>query len=337
MTRLSRTSAVLARSSLFHAILVLSACGDAFSGAARSRDGDAGTGGLQTGDAAAGAPSGGKPVGAGGRASGGRAGSGGAGGRGSGGDGSGGDGSGGDGAGGIASSGGRVGAGGVPSGVGGACGPCPGYACSQNAIRLQVSAKAAGGVIGAVSVKGSGLTMTCQHSGCTLVCTSSESRLSDGRYTLSIAAQGYATETVNIDVVNPTNCGCCGCCPFSATQNVALVPDGSTISGCCSDLQTDPTNCGTCGKKCEADAWCAKGACTPVYAPCVGPNDGFATCTDYCKSLGKACSPGCGPSGTESIHWWGQGSVKCGDTLYSSNGTCSDRLSGFTGARCCCS
>ncbi|HEY2404582.1 MAG TPA: hypothetical protein VGI10_01195 [Polyangiaceae bacterium] len=237
---------------------------------------------------------------------------------------------------------GRAGSGGAGngglSGAGG-CGPCPGTACSVNAIMLQVTAPGgsggSSGVIGSLSAQSSGVTMNCTRSGCGFVCTS-QGTLADGSYSISLSAPGYQSKTVQIAVTNPTNCGCCGCCPFSTNQPVSLVPDGSTITGCCSDLVTDPSNCGSCGKACAAEAWCASGTCTPIFAPCVTSSSGYTSCTDYCQKQGKTCAAACGPSGTESIEWWGQGSVNCGDNIDSSNGTCDQSLAGLTGVRCCC-
>jgi hypothetical protein len=191
-------------------------------------------------------------------------------------------------------------------------------------------------VLGSIVAQASGLDVQCLRSGCSFFCRSTQARLPDGDYMVSLAVPGYHTQTVQIHIANPTNCGCCGCCPFAASQDVVLQPDGSPITGCCSDLITDPLNCGACGKTCSTDAWCANKTCTPVYSPCVTSSDAAASCNDYCAKHGKTCAAACGPSGTESIHWWGQGSVNCGDNIYSSSGTCAQSLAGYSGVRCCC-
>jgi len=232
---------------------------------------------------------------------------------------------------------GGIGGGGVP-GTGGLCG----CACGPSAVRLQVSAQSASGgngVIGSLIVQGSGLNMQCARSGCQFICNSTQSGdfsvsgLGEGDYSLSVSAPGYQPQTVTVHVTK--SCTCCGCCLSSTPDRVELVPDGSPITGCCADLMTDPSNCGTCGKQCDTGTWCARGTCTPPLSPCITANSGFMSCAAYCASVGKTCMPACGPSGTESLHWWGQGSTNCGDNVYSSNGSCSDNLIGF-GARCCC-
>lgn len=236
--------------------------------------------------------------------------------------------------GGAGGAGGRAGLGGH-----GGCGLCPAAACAPSAIDLQVTAPGASGgkdgVIGSIDVQASGVTLSCQRAGCGFVCLGPGS-LPDGSYSIELSAPGYQKKTLQIEVKNPTSCGCCGCCPFSTTQDVSLAPDGSPISGCCSDLKNDPSNCGSCGKTCVADANCAAGKCTPVFAPCVTSAGSYSSCSDYCQKQGKSCAAACGSSGTQSLEWWGQGSVNCGDTLYASNGTCDQNLNGFTGVRCCC-
>lgn len=220
----------------------------------------------------------------------------------------------------------------------GGCGLCPASQCSPSAIELQVTAPGKGGgkdgVIGLLSVKASGVTLSCRRSGCGFVCTN-QGALPDGKYSVELSATGYQSTTLHIDVNNPTSCGCCACCPFTTNLEVSLIPNGGAIPGCCSDLMGDPNNCGACGNICAAGASCAAGKCTAVFSPCVTAA-GDASCADYCQMQGQACAAACGPSGTESLHWWGQGSANCTDNLYSSNGTCAQSLAGFSGARCCC-
>lgn len=321
---------------------------------ATSREGS-GTGGAGTGGQGAGSggsATGGENAGAGGRATDGGGASGAStGGTASGGSGSAGNigsggmpalGSGGTDRGGAGGAGGTGGTGGRPPGGSGGCGVCPAVACPNSAINLVVSgggggaAGSSGGVLASVVVQASGMTFQCSRSACTLYCGSSKAQLPDGDYAVSVSAPGYKAKTVQVHVANPTNCGCCACCPFTTRQDVVLEPDGGPITGCCSDLVSDWANCGACGHTCAADAWCANSTCTPVYSACVGPNDGVASCDAYCAKQGKTCAAACGPSGKESLHWWGQGSVTCGDNNYSSSGTCSQSLSGYTGVRCCC-
>jgi hypothetical protein len=221
------------------------------------------------------------------------------------------------------------------AGVGGGCGPCPAAACNPETLVLQVTGLDSGSVVGSLVVQADGVDFTCTRLGCGFRC-STQAQLADGTYSIELSAPGYRTQSIQVEVVSPTSCGCCGCCPFSATRDVVLEPDGSPITGCCADVMTDPNNCGTCGKACSPDAWCAAGKCTPVFAPCIAASDGFASCDDYCVKQGKSCQAACGPSGTESLHWWGQGSVDCSDNIYSPNGMCAQSLAGFVGVRCCC-
>lgn len=72
---------------------------------------------------------------------------------------------------------------------------------------------------------------------------------------------------------------------------------GSACDGLCVDTATDATNCGTCGKTCEGG--CESGACTPDWDECIDKNSGFASCDEYCTSVGEKCvADGCGTGQT---------------------------------------
>jgi len=251
-------------------------------------------------------------------------------------------GAGGSNTGGANSGGGQSSGGSAMGGASGAagfagCGPCPGYACPPSAVMLFVQAPN-GGVIGSLTVDSPGAGMDCARNGCGFVCRSTETKLPDGSYQVTLKAPGYGAKLVPFTITNPTQCGCCGCCPGAFQQNVTLEPDGSPITGCCSDLQTDPMNCGTCGHACTAGASCSAGQCQPALGPCLGPTSGFLSCNAYCASLGRACVPACGVTHDQSLNWWS--TPGCSESVvYSTGGTCSDAFywASAQGYRCCCS
>lgn len=155
------------------------------------------------------------------------------------------------------------------------CGPCPGIACMPG-VQFDVYAAGTGGsdsVITALTASApSNTAVQCTRSGCRFYCQTGYS-LADGSYTFSFASPGYATASVTIDVVNPTNCGCCGCCPFSTTKDVVLQPTGAAVTDCCTDsLQSDANNCGTCGHVCPNGIDCAAGQCAPSMQGCIFQN-----------------------------------------------------------------
>jgi hypothetical protein len=91
----------------------------------------------------------------------------------------------------------------------------------------------------------------------------------------------------------------------SAGSGASAGKAGASGAGgmCTADTRTDPQNCGVCGHVCknqEADALvdfcdnlanecCASGMCGPFWGECINQSDGFATCADYCESLGEQC------------------------------------------------
>lgn len=234
--------------------------------------------------------------------------------------------------------GGIVGAGGGAGAPGsGGCGPCPAYACPPGAVTLFVNAPN-GGVVGSLSADASSVGLSCTRNGCGFVCRSTAPSLPDGSYEIKLTAPGYSTAVVPFTIANPTDCGCCGCCPGSFQDTVTLQPDGSPITGCCSDLQSDPMNCGKCGHACPAGGSCSGGLCQPALGPCLGPADGFSSCNGYCASLGKSCVAACGATHNQSLNWWSTPGCSQ-NVVYSTGGACADAFywASAQGYRCCCS
>jgi hypothetical protein len=151
-------------------------------------------------------------------------------------------------------------------GSGGDCGPCPGAACQQP-LTLMISADAEVAPanlskVEVIVVEGTSVTLDCYgYSDCSVNCQSLEYQLTDGHYAVNIAAPGFVPTLHEFDIVNPTNCGCCGCCPGSYYGLVTLVPDGSELETCCADLMNDALNCGSCGLACDAGLSCVEGSC----------------------------------------------------------------------------
>jgi len=77
---------------------------------------------------------------------------------------------------------------------------------------------------------------------------------------------------------------------------------GGSAGMCTADTQKDPKNCGKCGKVCRYELWgrcndacCQNGACLDGFGECIRESDGFATCAEYCVSIGEQCvQQGCG-------------------------------------------
>ena len=137
-----------------------------------------------------------------------------------------------------ASYGGGFGTGGS-TGTGG-CGACPGIACLG--MRFDVQAEAdASAAISNLTVTSPGLTLDCSAFGRGYQCTAYQA--ADGDYTITFSAPGFDPVSTSVQVHNPTNCGCCGCCPFSTQQQITLHPNGQPTGGC-SDAATDADTCG---------------------------------------------------------------------------------------------
>ena len=221
---------------------------------------------------------------------------------------------------------------------------CPGYAC-QAGISFTVHAQGAGttgGIITALTATvNPNEAVQCYRNGCQFTCRTTSYSLPDGSYAFTFASPGYAPTTANIDVVNPTNCGCCGCCPFAATKDIVLQPTGATVVGCCTDsLQTDASNCGSCGHVCPSGIDCVAGQCEPSIVGCIYRNSGSANCNAYCASLGRTCTAGCSSLGI--AFQYQTTSCPGGSTVtgYSSTGPCSQAFtwdtSGTDSYSCCC-
>jgi hypothetical protein len=202
--------------------------------------------------------------------------------------------------------------------------------------------------IGNLKVDSGAIALTCTGSDsnpCQWMCNSDNQRVPDGTYTITFSAPGYEPQTREYKVANPTNCGCCGCCPWSGGETIALVPNGQPITGCCANVQTSNHNCGQCGRKCAlADTWqqaCDNGKCLPALK-CINEPTGFANCNEMCTNAGQKCMTGCGSiSGTKvSAIQWGEPCTNAHSSPPKTLG-CTDPLMsgqpvGFASFACCC-
>jgi hypothetical protein len=229
---------------------------------------------------------------------------------------------------------------------GSACGPCPGIACAE-AVQLTIAPdpSAGGAIISNLKIDSPGLDLQCRTNGgspCQWFCQSVSYQIADGDYTVTISAPGYAPATLDIHAVSPTNCGCCGCCPFNYFKSVTLTPNGASPAGCCANLDSDSTNCGTCGHACPNSGPCVAGKCGPSFGECLIEGGGFATCDAYCASLKQTCSAACGPSLNQaSVEWTGNSG--CSDLSGAETvGSCSSTLetvpsgNAVPASDCCC-
>lgn len=70
-------------------------------------------------------------------------------------------------------------------------------------------------------------------------------------------------------------------------------PEGRSRCGEeCVNLQTNREHCGSCDHECneeDASGHCDAGRCTAVYSGCINETDGFATCREFCSSIGEKC------------------------------------------------
>lgn len=182
-------------------------------------------------------------------------------------------GQGGSGGGSGSSQGGASGTGTGGSGIGGTatggiagaggCGPCLRIACLPP-VWLTVLPDEGAGPIADLTVDVPGLALNCSWIGsptaCQWTCQAFQT-VPGGHYTATISAPGFETQTVEFDINNPTNCGCCGCpCGASFQSTVMLRPTGEPTAGCCTALDRDPMNCGSCGNVCAIPT-CNDGRC----------------------------------------------------------------------------
>jgi hypothetical protein len=187
------------------------------------------------------------------------------------------------------------------------------------AVSLTIEPQVGSGatVIQNLKAEGEGLNVNCYaytSTACEWTCQSTDYRLPDGDYSVTITAPGYADKTVDFTVTNPTNCGCCGClCGAGYQGTVELVPSGTpTTTGCCANTDSDPNNCGACGRKCPANG-CGAGKCLPTFGACVFPSMGANDCDEYCASIGQTCSASCGTNSNEASEEWINPTQNCYD------------------------
>jgi len=117
-----------------------------------------------------------------------------------------------------------------------------------------------------LTATGDGLSIDCQlYAACSGECVG-QSLLADGHYSVTVQATGTLPAVVEFDIQNPTDCGCCGCCPDSAAAQVVLLPDPEADGSraCCADLAADEANCGECGHACTDLETCQAGACVTL-------------------------------------------------------------------------
>jgi hypothetical protein len=171
-----------------------------------------------------------------------------------------------DGSGGSSSGdGGHAGSGGE-GGTGGSdiCGPCPAAACGKPVhLNVTVAADALPANLADLTITGDVDVPCYVTNGCSAVCESVPYQLDNGHYSLTLTATGFEPQLFEFDLANPTDCGCCGCCPGSVWDTVTLVPaaSGPSPEPCCANLDSDELNCGSCGTACDAGQLCSSGTC----------------------------------------------------------------------------
>jgi hypothetical protein len=163
--------------------------------------------------------------------------------------------------GGAAASGGASATGGAVE-----CGPCPGAACAPPLMLTVQTISAQAISFYGLEVTGADVTLNCNSSSCGQVTCTSESLLADGHYSVEVGSPAFTPKKVEFHITNPTDCGCCGCCPGSAQVTVTLDPVENPPEEllCCADLASDDDNCGACGNVCTPRYSCRGGECIPT-------------------------------------------------------------------------
>jgi len=229
------------------------------------------------------------------------------------------------------------------AGLGG-CGFCPVVACFAPEI-INVSPESSTAGIQDLTVESDDLSMSCYGGGlapCQWTCDSQQFGLPDGHYSIRLSAPGYETQTVEFDVVNPTNCGCCGCgCGPNVQKDVTLKPNGDPVGNCCAVTATDPDHCGECNNACDTRL-CSEGECEGTGG--TGGIAGTGGTSGIAGTGGAHCNPPvppesdpdcpsdlsmlqaqpCDQFGMECYQLQPLGSDPCGDGYSSSNALCCD-------------
>ncbi len=220
-------------------------------------------------------------------------------------------------------SGGSSSGGSSSGGLGGSggefCGACPGIACLQGFwLEVLPDPAVAPANLTDLQVDVAGLTVTCTPGGsdCSMYCMSEEYMIPDGHYTVTISATGFVTQTISFDAVAPTNCGCCGCCPYSFNQVVTLTSDGTAVQDTC------------CGSGCAAE-----------LGACLVDSSGYTSCNDYCTASGQVCAAACGTPAVASKEYYD--TLDCSDTattIFDSTDCSAPFVIGnaLRSYRCCC-
>jgi hypothetical protein len=117
-------------------------------------------------------------------------------------------------------------------------------------------------------------------------------RLTSAIFTVLAFGAG-CLETVPVEDDNAIKAGASN---ESDTTDDAPCRAGKTdCDGVCVDLQADDANCGACGFSCldgyyyQGDPFCKFGECMPTMQGCLREDSGFATCAEFCGSLGEEC------------------------------------------------